>query len=84
MNEQRLFGPMLTGNHAGVTTSNEGQSKFVALNTHSRRCGVKSREQTEAIAGIKRGLESLRRGEGVPAKTIFARLKRKHKIPAGE
>jgi hypothetical protein len=41
-------------------------------------------EQAEAIAGIKFGLESLARGEGVPAKKVFARLRRKHKIPASE
>jgi hypothetical protein len=82
MTEERLFGPMRTGNHAGVTTSNEGQSKFVVLDTHSHPCAVKSTEQTEAIAGIELGLESLSRGEGVSAKTVFARLRRKHKIPA--
>ena len=38
----------------------------------------------QAIAGIKLGLESLARGEGVPAKTVFAQLRRKHKIPASE
>lgn len=40
-------------------------------------------EQAEAIVGIKLGLESLARGEGQPARTVFQRLRRKHKIPAG-
>ena len=39
-------------------------------------------EKAEAIAGIKRGLGSMERGEGESAKTVFSRLRRKYKIPA--
>ena len=41
-------------------------------------------EKTEAIAGIKRGLASMERGEGEAAKTVFTRLRRKYEIPAAD
>lgn len=39
-------------------------------------------EMAEAIAGIKLGLESMARGKGQPASAVFARRRRKHRIPA--
>jgi hypothetical protein len=40
-------------------------------------------DRAEAIAGIRRGLDSANRGEGEAAADVFARLRKKHKI-AGE
>jgi len=40
-------------------------------------------EKAEAIAGIKLGLESMARGQGQPAKTVFAQLRRKHEVLPG-
>ena len=40
-------------------------------------------EQAEAIAGIKLGLDSMARGKGEPAKTVFNRLRRKYRIAPG-
>jgi predicted transcriptional regulator len=37
-------------------------------------------EYQQAVDGIRRGLESAARGEGVPARSAFARLRQKHKI----
>jgi len=37
-------------------------------------------DQAEAIAGIRRGLQSVERGEGLPAEKAFAKLRRKYKI----
>lgn len=34
-------------------------------------------ERLETIAGIKRGLESFERGEGIPAEEVFADLERR-------
>ena len=34
-------------------------------------------ERAEAIAGIQRGLDSVKRGEGEPASKAFARIRRK-------
>ena len=38
-------------------------------------------DRTEAITGIRRGLESVARGEGRPAKDALQEVRRKHKIP---
>ena len=61
-----------------------GKPAVVVQDARSYQRLLDSVEQAEAIAGIKFGLESLARGEGVPAKKVFARLRRKHKIPVSE
>jgi prevent-host-death family protein len=61
-----------------------GKPAVVVQDARSYQRLLDSVEQAEAIAGIKLGLESLGRDEGVPAKRAFARLRRKHKIFAGE
>jgi len=38
-------------------------------------------DRVEAIIGIKKGLASLERGEGVPFDKAIRKLRRKHKIP---
>ena len=42
---------------------------------------MEAQERMEAIEGIRRGLESADRGQGVPAATALARTRRKHRIP---
>jgi hypothetical protein len=37
-------------------------------------------ERAETLAGIGRGLESMRRGKGELANDVFARLRKRHKI----
>ena len=37
-------------------------------------------DRAESIAGIRRGLESMKRGAGEPAEVVFARLRRKFKL----
>ncbi len=37
---------------------------------------VRQIDQAEAVAGIRRGLESVERGEGEPASRLFQRLRR--------
>lgn len=41
-------------------------------------------DRAEAVIGIKKGLESIARGEGIPADEAFERLRRKHNIPQSE
>lgn len=38
-------------------------------------------DRAEAVIGIKRGLESIARGEGIPADEAFERLRKKHNLP---
>ena len=59
-----------------------GKPAVVVQDARSYRRLLDAVEQAEAIAGIKLGLDSLARGEGSPAKAIFQRLRRKHKISA--
>jgi len=40
-----------------------------------------AQERMEAIEGIRRGLESADRGQGVPAASALGRIRRKHRIP---
>jgi ribosomal protein S18 acetylase RimI-like enzyme len=48
--------------------------------------GFKKRlvEQTESLAGIRKGLESMENGEGIPAEKAFEKLRKKHKITRGK
>ena len=39
-------------------------------------------EQTDAIAAVRDGLESIKRGEGKPADQVLERIRKKYKIPA--
>ncbi len=42
---------------------------------------MEAQDRMEAIEAIRRGLESVERGEGRPAAEVFEKLRRKHKIP---
>lgn len=39
-------------------------------------------ERAEAIAGIRRGLESMKQGDGRPAEEFFAELRKRFGLPA--
>ena len=60
-----------------------GKPAVVVQDARSYQRLLDTVEKAEAIAGIKLGLESMARGKGESAKTVFARLRRKHKIPTG-
>jgi prevent-host-death family protein len=61
----------------------KGKPVVVVQDARSYRRLLDTVDKAEAIAGIKLGLDSLARGEGQPAKAVFQRLRRKHKISAG-
>jgi len=42
---------------------------------------MEAQDRMEASEAIRRGLESVERGEGRPAAEVFEKLRRKHKIP---
>ena len=42
---------------------------------------LKSVERVEAVEGIQRGLESMERGEGRPAKKALEAIRKRHGIP---
>ncbi len=58
-----------------------GKAEIVVQDAASYQAMLELVDRAEAIAGIKRGLDSLARGEGIPAEEAFKRLRKKHKIP---
>ena len=58
-----------------------GKAEIVVQDAASYQAMLDLVDRAEAIAGIKRGLDSLARGEGIPAEEAFKRLRKKHKIP---
>ena len=66
-------GPLVltvNGRVAAVLDSPDSYQKLMA-----------AQERMEAIEGIRRGLESADRGQGVPAARALGRIRRKHRIP---
>ena len=59
-----------------------GRAELIVQNAASYQAMLDAVERAEAIAGIQRGLDSADRGEGEPASKAFARIRRKHGIPA--
>jgi prevent-host-death family protein len=58
-----------------------GKAEIVVQDAASYQAMLDLVERAEAIAGIKRGLESIERGEGIPAEEAFQRLRERHNIP---
>jgi prevent-host-death family protein len=58
-----------------------GKAEIVVQDAASYQRMLELIDRAEAIIGIKKGLESVARGEGIPAEDAFERLRRKHNIP---
>lgn len=59
-----------------------GKAEIVVQDAASYQAMLDAIDRAEAAAGIKKGLDSIERGEGIPADEAFRRLREKHKIPA--
>jgi prevent-host-death family protein len=59
-----------------------GKAEIVVQDAASYQAMLDAIDRAKAIAGIKRGLDSIDRGEGIPAEEAFKRLRKKHKIPS--
>ena len=57
-----------------------GKAEVVVQDAASYQAMVDLLDRAEAVAGIKLGLASVERGEGIPGEKAFERLRRKHKI----
>jgi len=57
-----------------------GKAEVVVQDAASYQAVLDLLDRAEAIAGIKRGLDSVEKGEGIPGEKAFDRLRRKHKI----
>ena len=58
-----------------------GKAEVVVQDAASYQRMLDLIDRAEAIIGVKKGLESIERGEGIPAEEAFKRLRRKHNIP---
>lgn len=57
-----------------------GKAEIVVQDAASYQRLLEIIDRAEAIIGIKKGLESVERGEGIPAEEAFKRLRKKHNI----
>ena len=57
-----------------------GKAEVVVQDAASYQRMLELVDRAEATVGIKKGLESVARGEGIPAEEAFQRLREKHKI----
>ncbi len=60
-----------------------GKAEIVVQDAASYQRLLDLVERAEAVAGIKRGLQSMERGEGLTAEDAFEQLRAKHGIPRG-
>ena len=58
-----------------------GKAEIVVQDAASYQRMLELVHSAEAIIGIKKGLDSMARGEGIPAEEAFERLRKKHDIP---
>ncbi len=58
-----------------------GDEEVVVQDAATFRKMMQMIDRMEAIEGIKRGLESMKRGEGKPAEKVFAEIRQKYNIP---
>ena len=58
-----------------------GKAEIVVQDARSFQRMLELVDCAEAIIGIKKGLESMARGEGIPAEEAIEKLRKKHNIP---
>ena len=76
----RLVRQMKRARRPVVLTVN-GRAELVVQDAATYQRMLDRLERVEAIAGIRRGLEQVQRGEGRPAEDFFAQMRRKYDIP---
>lgn len=58
-----------------------GKAEIVVQDAEAYQKLLEAVERAETIAGIRRGLESMKQGKGRPAEEFFTESRRKHNIP---
>lgn len=61
-----------------------GKAELIVQDAASYQRMLEAVERLETIEGIKRGLAEMERGEGRPAKAVFAKMRKKLGVPADE
>jgi prevent-host-death family protein len=65
-----------------VVLTINGKAELVVQDAGSYQELLELRDRMEAIAGIRRGLASMERGKGRPARDVFDDLRKKYNITA--
>jgi PHD/YefM family antitoxin component YafN of YafNO toxin-antitoxin module len=60
----------------------DGRPKLVVQDAEAYQRILEALDRAEAVQGIRAGLESIKRGEGRPAREVLDELRRKHDIPS--
>ena len=58
-----------------------GKAELIVQDAKSYQKLLDLLDRAEAIEGIRRGLESMKREAGRPADEVFEAIRKKHKIP---
>jgi len=58
-----------------------GRAELIVQDARSYQALLELADRAEAIEGIRRGLESMARGEGRPAEQVLEKLRKKYKVP---
>ncbi len=64
-----------------VALTVNGKSELVIQDAESYQALLDAVERAETIAGLRRGLDQMNRGEGRPAEALFAEMKLKNRLP---
>ena len=76
---QFIRGLKKTGKPVVLTV--HAKAALVVQDAKSYQLLLETVERAQAVAGIRRGLASMERGEGIPADKALEKLRRKHRIP---
>ena len=74
-----LIGQLKQTGRPVVLTIN-GKAEVVVQEAKSYQRMVELVDRAEAVMGIRKGLASMTRGEGIPAEKAFEKLRKKHGI----
>ena len=58
-----------------------GRAELIVQDARSYQALLELADRAEAIEGVRRGLESMARGEGRPAEQVLEDLRKKYKVP---
>jgi PHD/YefM family antitoxin component YafN of YafNO toxin-antitoxin module len=75
-----LIGQLKQTGRPVVLTIN-GKAEVVVQDAKSYQRMLELIDRAEAVVGIRKGLASLERGEGIPAEKAFEKLRKKYHIP---
>jgi len=61
-----------------------GKAELVVQDAESYQALLDALERAEAVAGIRRGLDSIQQDQGTPASEVIGSIRKRRKIPRGQ